>query len=89
MVDYCPVFSGIFDETKSAYFVGHCSEMGNNAYYGTFIPYEGSKNYTNKQLVKYTGESFSNNSFCALSTLISKNVNGYSAYTNHVRGNCY
>ena len=87
--DFCPVFNEIYDEVENIYYVGHCSEMGNNDYYGTFVPYAGNKNYTNKQLVKYTGESFSNNSFCALSTLISKNVNGYSTYTNHLRGVCY
>ena len=87
--DYCPVFSQMPKEANNVYYVGHCSEMGNNDYYGLQIPYKNSKKYSNKQLLKYTGESFSNNSFCALSTLISKNLNDYTSYINILRGVCY
>ena len=55
--DYCPVF--VENSSEEAYYVGHCSEIGN------------IKSETNLQQ-ELVSESFSDISFCALSSLISK-----------------
>ena len=63
--DYCPVSVEDNHEAQAIYHVGHCSEIGSGNY-GSQISYSnyGSKDkYKNSELQKYTGESYSNNSF--------------------------
>ena len=87
--DYCPVSLSIDNEE---YYVGHCSEKGSGKY-GTSIPYKDQKNniitYESGNLKSITGELRSSNSFCALSTLISKTINNFRLYSNTLRAVCY
>ena len=90
--DYCPVnMQDRNNETKTIYFVGHCSEIGSGDY-GSQISYtSGSQKiyYKNSQLESYTGETYSNNSFCALSSLVTKNAENHELLSKTVRGICY
>ena len=87
--DYCPIsLEDKGEETSTIYYVGHCSELGSGDY-GTHIIYKENKYYKNGDLELYTGESYSNNSFCALSSLVSKNAKNYELFTNTTRGVCY
>ena len=74
--DFCPVSQEESD--NNAYYIGHCSTKGSGEY-GTKIQYIDSEmhpyNYKNGDLTSDTGEILSNNSFCALSSLISENSN--------------
>ena len=84
--DFCPVFEERPSESTTKYFVGHCSEIGSNDY-GSYIANKNS-NYTKKDNYQsVTGESYSENSFCALSSLIPENNNEYPP--NIMRAICY
>ena len=90
--DYCPVnLEDKNEETKTIYYVGHCSNIGSGNY-GTYIPYTSGSTYVyykNSQLQSFTGETYSNTSFCALSSLVSKNPANYPILSKTVRGICY
>ena len=80
--DYCPVSLPSTEENKNNYYVGHCSEKGSGIY-GKEIFFRSEK------LTYVTGEYLSNNSFCALSSLVSKNINDYWYYSRTLRAVCY
>ena len=91
--DYCPVSQQNAEETQNSYYVGHCSELGNGDY-GTRIIYQNSsdstrKGYKSSELSSIILEKHSNNSFCVLSSLISKNIDNYKYYSSTVRAVCY
>ena len=69
--DYCPVSKEFPEETINSYYTGHCSIKGSGEY-GKQIKYNGknSEYYTSKQLQSYTGETFSDHSFCYQNTLM-------------------
>ena len=81
--DYCPVPIKFDEEEKKSYFVGHCSIKG-SGHYGSKI-YSGYKyDPTSASTQKDTGETFSDHSYCYLSS-ISKNE----LISKVVRANCY
>ena len=82
--DYCPVPIKFQKEEDGSYFAGHCSIKGSGNY-GTMLYY--GKNFSPKSenLKQYTGESFSDHSYCYLSS-ISKNND---VVKKVVRANCY
>ena len=89
--DYCPVSQKLSKESENIYYVGHCSEKGSGKY-GSRIKYqtsEGIKYYTSEELSEITKEKNSENSFCVLSSLISKNIYNYNDYSNTIRAICY
>ena len=90
--DYCPInMEDRGEESSSIYYVGHCSEIGSGNY-GSQISYtsaSGKFYYKNSELQSFTGEAYSNTSFCALSSLITKNANNYQLLSKTVRGICY
>ena len=97
MADYCPVsvnhpFEKDDREASNIYHIGSCSEIGSGKY-GYFIPYKISGNkikyFRNGDIEKYTGEEYSSNSFCVLSSLVSKNVDNYQLYSKTTRGICH
>jgi len=86
IADFCPVFVdnsfGDDEEVKNIYYIGHCSEIGSGKF-GADL------GHNNGEIEKYTGETYSPNSFCVLSSLISKNVENYEDYLGSTRGMCY
>ena len=90
--DYCPVSLNRYEETINNYYVGHCSEIGGENY-GIKIPYidpdNSVKYYSSGKIASITGEYHSSNSFCVLSSLISKNISDYKKYSNTLRAVCY
>ena len=85
--DYCPVPMKNDKEEELSYFVGHCSIKGSGKY-GTYIDYRyydvKLDDPTSENIKQYTGETFSDHSYCYLSS-ISKNEK----ISKVVRGNCY
>ena len=81
--DYCPISQSFTNEEMIYYFAGHCSKIGGQGY-GTQIHYEDNIDPTSGKLLDFTGESFSDHSFCYLSSL-SKDTKISKA----VRANCY
>ena len=92
VADYCPVTVDYYEEQKNIYYIGHCSEIGGKNY-GSVIPYKDLKNnvvtYESGFLSSITGEFHSDNSFCVLSSLISKKIDNYKLYSNTLRAVCY
>ena len=81
--DFCPVFQKNFDEEDIMYYVGHCSSIGGTGY-GTKLSYSGVYKYSSKDTIKFTGESFSDHSFCYLSSLTKDELT-----SKVVKANCY
>ena len=86
--DYCPVPEGYSEEMEINYYVGHCSNKGSGEY-GTFIQTKDSKYNISEQIKLITGETYSDHSFCYLSSLINKVKNLNYNYSNSVRAVCF
>ena len=90
--DFCPVSQENYEESKNRYFVGHCSKKGSGDY-GTFINYLDSNNQkisnNNGDLASLTGETYSDHSFCVLSSLILNNTENSQLYSKNVNAFCY
>ena len=90
--DYCPVSQEFSGETQNSYYIGRCSQLGNGDY-GTKINYNNADgkiiNYKSSDIKSIIQEKNFNNSFCVLSSLISKNNDNYKYYSNTVRAVCY
>ena len=93
--DYCPVFMEDIKEGNNLYYIGHCSDIGSGEY-GILIPNNYSNDnisnisyFKNGDLVSITGEANSNNSFCALSSLIDNKNESYKYLSNTIRAVCY
>ena len=72
--DYCPVSQTLHLEENNAYFPGHCSTRGSGIY-GTNIPYVNPNiNSTSENMLGITGEIYSDNSFCFLSSLVKNTI---------------
>ena len=86
--DFCPVPLKFQEEEDKSYYVGHCSLKGSGEY-GSQINYiYPSVNPFSKYVSKFTGETFSDHSFCFLSSLVTeKSREEYYSY--FVRANCY
>ena len=88
--DYFPV-SETYEEDKANHYVGNC-KLGNNNY-GYYITYEKSflRDYNNLKFDESIGQIFGENSFCALSSLISKSDAIYrdDKYKERIRPTCY
>ena len=87
--DYCPIFSkDIYSsEARNIYYLGHCSELGSELY-GSSINYNGSR-INNGDISSITGEKYSNESFCVLSSLLDIEENNYEYYLDQVHAICY
>ena len=86
--NYCPVSQKSSEEEKNSYYTGHCSKLGNGEY-GSIITYNNNKKYKNGDIMNILSESYSDNSFCVLSSLISKNISNYKQYSDTTRAVCY
>ena len=86
--NYCPVSQSYSLEEKNSYYTGHCSKLGNGEY-GSQIRYNNNKNYKSGETMNILAESYSDNSFCVLSSLISKNISNYNQYSDTIRAVCY
>ena len=83
--DFCPVPLKYQKEEEDYYFVGHCSTIGKDGNYGTMLhDNERFYKYTSEETIEYTGETFTDHSYCYLSSLsTNKDV------SNVVRAICY
>ena len=80
----CPVSKGSTKELNKDYYIGHCSSLGSSGDYGTELFYEYTepgKEWKNivyynesKYYVPYTDETYSDHSFCYLSSLYKKDM---------------
>ena len=87
--DYCPVPREF--QNNNRYYVGHCSNKGNGEY-GDKIKYiedNHYKYYISKDFESITGETYSDHSFCFLSSLTKKSEPNFEIYSNFVRAVCY
>ena len=83
--DFCPVSLKYQEEEDLSYYVGHCSTKGSGKY-GSQINYIYSNiNPLSEAVQKYTGENYSDHSFCFLSSL----TKGSDYHHYFVRSNCY
>ena len=86
--DYCPVAQYYEAETVDRYYVGHC--LKGHGDYGSQIEYNSSYfKYSSATMKKYTGETYSNHSFCILSSLIKENTKNVELYSKTLRADCY
>ena len=81
--DYCPVFMKHQDEEDLSYYVGHCSSIGGTGY-GTKLSFGGIYKFSSKDTIRYTSESFTDHSFCYLSSLTKDEFT-----SKVVKANCY
>ena len=81
--DFCPVFQKYYDEEARMYYVGHCSSIGGTGY-GTKLSFGGLYAYSSKDTIKFTGETFSDHSFCYLSSLTKNEL-----ISKVIKANCY
>ena len=87
--DFCPVPESYSLENKINYYVGHCSNKGSGEY-GMFIQSTKDSTYnTSAQMKLITGETYSDHSFCYLSSLINKGKNLNHKYSKDVRAVCF
>ena len=87
--DFCPVSLKYQAEEDLAHFSGHCSSIGAKVY-GSVLHYP-ANNFDGRSsaLLRKTGESFTDHSFCFLSSLV-KNTFQDAEFTSYVvRANCY
>ena len=90
--DYCPVALKSSTEEKTTHYTGHCSEKGNGLYGSNIYYYDtnyGYRTFSNGNLSSITGEIFSDNSFCFLSSSIKKGTENIDIYTQVHRAICY
>ena len=90
--DFCPVFNQDEQEAENEYYVGHCSTKGSGKY-GSHNKYRNSDgkefHFNSEDMASITGEKYSYNSFCALSSLVSKNIDNSEFYSKTIRATCY
>ena len=90
--DYCPISLKYFSEEKITHYVGHCSTKGSGEY-GSKIEYGYSyanyRYFKSEELYSITGETYSDHSFCFLSSLIKNNTQDIDYYSRTVRAICY
>ena len=92
--DYCPVsISHPYEEEVNSHYVGHCSNKGSGEY-GSLISYFNSdtnttSHYKSNELKSILGETYSDNSFCYLSSLVKNTKSDYEFYSKTVRAVCF
>ena len=91
--DYCPV-SDTFTEDEDSHYVGNC-KLGNGSY-GINIFYENTINEQSYDTLAFddkVGQKYSDNSFCALSSLVNDDYNyggsNKEKYKERIRPTCY
>ena len=84
--DYCPVPLKFQDEEDKSYFAGHCSIIGSGGY-GSMIRNPDGSFANSQSMLKYTGENYSDHSFCYLSSLVKEGDK--SKFVSANRANCY
>ena len=86
----CIKFS--IDEEEYGYYIGHCSKKG-SGHYGTLIYYYDNNTnisyYESGDIEQITGEKYSDNSFCYLSSLIKNNKTDEELLLGHTRAICF
>ena len=91
--DYCPISINFGNEEQISYYSGHCSLKGKVGLYGTKIIYHSSNseltNYPSKELLNKTGETFSDHSYCFLSSLIRNDTNEADYFSQTLRAICF
>ena len=87
--DYCPIPREL--ESNKRYYVGHCSKKGNGEYGSQIKYFENNKYqyYKSEELEEITGETYSDHSFCFLSSLAKKSEQKFEIYSKTVRPICY
>ena len=87
--DFCPVPEGVTEELIINIYVGHCSLKGSGDY-GQYIKNSKDLSYnTSGEIQSITGETYSNHSFCFLSSLINEENNKIFNYSKIVRAICF
>ena len=86
--DFCPVPLKYEEEEKKSYYVGHCSLKGSGEYGSQINYYYRDINPLSKFVSTFSGETFSDHSFCFLSSLVHKSKRE-EYYSYFVRSNCY
>ena len=82
--DYCPVPQRYYQEEEGSYFAGHCSIKGDVSYGSMLNYYTSNFDPTSKNIRNFTGETFSDHSYCYLSSLSKNEI-----VTRTVRATCY
>ena len=89
--DYCPVPHKLDQEENDEYYVGHCSSKGSGGY-GSKILYESNNHVIynkSEELYLITGETYSDHSFCFLSSLTKNDSTIVDYFSKVVRSICY
>ena len=86
--DFCPVAEIPATETNINYYIGHCSERGSGEY-GIFVKNRNNNYSTSEEMESLTGETYSNQSFCFLSSLIKNENKKSNNYIKMIRAVCY
>ena len=86
--DFCPIFKGDHYEQMFNYYIGHCSNKGSGDY-GLLIQNKDSSYNISEEVELITGETYSDHSFCYLSSLIKKEENKIFNYSDVVRAVCF
>ena len=89
--DFCPVSLSDSSEEENGYYIGHCSSKGSGEY-GTQITYSVNGHYTynkSEELYSITGETYSDHSYCFLSSLAKNNINNINYYSKVIRAVCF
>ena len=92
VADYCPVARAVINYGTPEYYSYQCSEKGNGKY-GHMIPYTNNEGEEFSIMSDYlrlnSGETYSNNSFCFLSSLFKNGTEDADIYSKVTRAFCY
>ena len=86
--DFCPVSVSHSSENKKGYYIGHCSSKGSGEY-GSKISYRYHTYNKSEELYSITGETYSDHSYCFLSSLTKNNTENFDYYSKVVRAVCF
>ena len=86
--DSCPIFRGDYSEQMINYYIGHCSSKGSGEY-GMLIQNKDASYNISEEIELITGETYSDHSFCYLSSLIKNEDNQIFNYSGIVRAICF
>ena len=87
--DYCPVAKEGDPPITEKYYLGHCSK--GTGEYGSRIRYDNSSFFihTSQAIKDRTGETYSDHSFCILSSLVKEKSKNVELLSKTLRGVCY
>ena len=87
--DYCPIAKEGDPSMTDKYYLGHCAKGTGD--YGSRIRYDNTSYFihTSQAIKDRTGETYSNHSYCILSSLVKEKSNNVELISKTLRGVCY